>query len=100
MKKLFILFTSLFIFMASYAQTNVFNGYIIKSNGKKVEGVIQVPFSKSPWAWQDKIFFHKGITTDKEKIKKKNGDKLTPKDIEGYGLVDGFPTELESHRKL
>lgn len=89
MRTLILFFTVLFSFQLGYTQRNVFDGYIIKSNGKKVEGVIQIPQHKYPWEWQEKIYFHKGITTAKEKIKKNKGEKFSPKDIDGYGLNDG-----------
>ncbi len=87
--KIFILSVLMCGFFSSQAQKELsdsqFRGKIMLKNGDAKEGIIEFRGdADSPWSKQVKIFYITEEIFKKEKIKNKEIEKFTPKDLKGF----------------
>lgn len=93
---MFLLTLLVACFTISYAQrefkANQFEGKIILKNGKEKVGVIEIKGNEeqSPWLKQESVKYISKENFNKEKLKNKDKEKYSPKDIQGFYAGDRY----------
>lgn len=95
-KSIAILIVLALSFTSLYAQRelkdNQYKGKIIMKNGKEKIGIIELKGNEiqSPWSKQEDVKFISEENFKKEKIKRKDKEKFSPKDIQGFYAADRY----------
>lgn len=67
---------------------NQFEGYVVKADGSKMEGIVEIKNIKQPWSFQETILFFDKSLLDNEKVKKKEKTECKPGEYIEYGIQD------------
>lgn len=90
MNKLFSVLAFMLVSFIGFSQTalkeNQFEGYIIKKNGDRMEGIVEIDNINHPWSFQETIKFFDKALLNGEKVKKSDKLECKPGDVIEYGI--------------
>jgi len=72
----------------SELKENQFEGYVIKADGKRMDGIVEIKNISHPWSFQETVLFFDKSLLDNEKVKKKEKTECRPGEYVEYGFQD------------